>query len=82
MSIIKYFIILIFFSILHNQAIAEEIKNNGKVAPRYFDEASILFCDIVGFTKLTETLPPNTLVELLDQIFCRFDTLAAKHSVE
>ncbi len=64
------------------KAIAEEIKNNGKVAPRYFDEASILFCDIVGFTKLTETLPPNTLVELLDQIFCRFDTLAAKHGVE
>ena len=61
------------------KAIAEEIKNNGKVVPRYFDEASILFCDIVGFTKLTETLPPNTLVELLDQIFCRFDTLAAKH---
>ena len=64
------------------QAIAEEIKNNGKVVPRYFDEASILFCDIVGFTKLTETLPPNTLVELLDQVFCRFDTLAAKHGVE
>ena len=30
MSIIKYFIILIFFSVLHNQAIAEEIKKIGK----------------------------------------------------
>ena len=30
MSIIRYFIILIFFSILHNQAIAEEIKKIGK----------------------------------------------------
>ena len=30
MSIIRYFIILIFFSILHNQAIAEEIKKVGK----------------------------------------------------
>ena len=30
MSIIKYFIILIFFSIIHNQAIAEEIKKVGK----------------------------------------------------
>ena len=30
MSIIRYFIILIFFSILHNQAIAEEVKNIGK----------------------------------------------------
>ena len=30
MSIIKYFLILIFFSILHNQAIAEEVKKIGK----------------------------------------------------
>ena len=30
MSIIKYFIILIFFSIIHNQAIAEEVKKIGK----------------------------------------------------
>ena len=30
MSIIRYFIILIFFSILHNQAIAEEVEKIGK----------------------------------------------------
>ena len=30
MSIIRYFLILIFFSILHNQAIAEEVKKIGK----------------------------------------------------
>ena len=30
MSIIRYFIILIFYSILHNQAIAEEVKKIGK----------------------------------------------------
>ena len=30
MPIIRYFIILIFFSILHNQAIAEEVKKIGK----------------------------------------------------
>jgi len=30
MSVIRYFIILIFFSILHNQAIAEEVKKIGK----------------------------------------------------
>ena len=30
MSIIRYFIILIFFSIIHNQAIAEEVEKIGK----------------------------------------------------
>ena len=29
--------------------IAEEIKTNGKVEPKYFDEASIMFCDLVRF---------------------------------
>ena len=62
--------------------IADEIKTNGKVEPKYFDEASIMFCDLVGFTKLTETLPPKTLVELLDQIFCKFDSIAIKYDIE
>ena len=62
--------------------IADEIKANGKVEPKYFDEASIMFCDLVGFTKLTETLPPKTLVELLDQIFCKFDSIAIKYDIE
>ena len=30
MSIIKYLVILIFFTILHNQSIAEEVKKIGK----------------------------------------------------
>ena len=30
MSVIRYFIILIFFSIFHNQVIAEEVKKIGK----------------------------------------------------
>ena len=62
--------------------IADEIKKNGKVEPKYFDEVSIMFCDLVGFTKLTETLPPKTLVELLDQIFCKFDSIASKYNIE
>ena len=62
--------------------IAEEIKTNGKVEPKYFDEASIMFCDLVGFTKLTETLPPKTLVDLLNQIFCKFDSIATKYNIE
>ena len=62
--------------------IADEIKKNGKVEPKYFDEVSIMFCDLVGFTKLTETLPPKTLVELLNQIFCKFDSIASKYNIE
>lgn len=63
-------------------SIAEELKRNGKVEPKYIDEASIMFCDFVGFTKLTETMSPQNLIDLLHQCFCKFDSIVAKHGVE
>lgn len=63
-------------------SIAEELKRNGKVEPKYIDEASIMFCDFVGFTKLTETMSPQNLIDLLHQYFCKFDSIVAKHGVE
>ena len=63
-------------------SIAEELKRDGKVEPKYIDEASIMFCDFVGFTKLTETMSPQNLIDLLHQYFCKFDSIVAKHGVE
>lgn len=63
-------------------SIVEELKRNGKVEPKYIDEASIMFCDFVGFTKLTETMSPQNLIDLLHQCFCKFDSIVAKHGVE
>ena len=63
-------------------SIAEELKRDGKVEPKYIDEASIMFCDFVGFTKLTETMSPQNLIDLLHQCFCKFDSIVAKHGVE
>jgi class 3 adenylate cyclase len=51
-------------------SIAEELKRDGKVEPKYIDEASIMFCDFVGFTKLTETMSPQNLIDLLHQCLC------------
>jgi adenylate cyclase len=39
-------------------------------------EASVLFCDVTGFTALSEPLPPNDVVKLLNQYFS-YITLAA-----
>ena len=36
--------------------IAEDLLTNGKVEPQFFDEASIMLCDFVGFTRLSEAL--------------------------
>jgi class 3 adenylate cyclase/HAMP domain-containing protein len=61
--------------------IAEQLKQQSYPA-QYFDEATILFADIVGFTALSSRLEPLELVELLNQIFSAFDLLADKYGLE
>jgi len=47
-----------------------------------YDEATVLFADIVGSTKLAERLDAKELVALLNEVFSRFDLLAERHGVE
>jgi class 3 adenylate cyclase len=47
-----------------------------------YTSATVLFADIVGFTPLAQDLAPAHTVALLDQIFARWDELAARHGVE
>lgn len=47
-----------------------------------FEDVTILFADIVGFTPLSTRLPPIELVNLLNQIFSKFDHIAQKYKVE
>jgi PAS domain S-box-containing protein len=64
------------------QAIADQLKQyQGSLAER-FDEATVLFADIVGFTPLSARISPLELVSLLNQIFSSFDKLADKHGLE
>ncbi|XP_067150567.1 adenylate cyclase type 3 isoform X2 [Apteryx mantelli] len=43
------------------------------------ENVSILFADIVGFTQLSSACSAQELVKLLNELFARFDKLAAKH---
>ncbi|MGB3404632.1 MAG: adenylate/guanylate cyclase domain-containing protein [Microcoleaceae cyanobacterium] len=57
--------------------IADQLKQTkGEVIAEKFDEVTILFADIVGFTPLSERLHPMELVKLLNHIFSTFDQLA------
>jgi PAS domain S-box-containing protein len=47
-----------------------------------FDDVTILFADIVGFTPLSTRLQPIELVNLLNQIFSTFDHLAQQYGLE
>jgi class 3 adenylate cyclase len=62
--------------------IAERLKQAPAVIADRFDEVTVLFADIVGFTPLSARLGPERLVEILNDVFTRFDRLAAAHGVE
>ncbi len=64
------------------EPIAERLKTQpGAIAER-FPEATVLFADIVGFTPLTQKLPAERVVAILDELFSAFDDIAAKHGLE
>src|SRR5207249_2348959 len=63
-------------------AIAEELKNNGRVEPKYIRSATILFADFQGFTLLAERSEPAELVGLLDRYFTAFEEVGARYGLE
>lgn len=62
--------------------IAHELKHTPGVIAQQVDAATVLFADIVGFTPLAARLPPRDVVNLLNEIFSRFDSLADEHGAE
>ncbi len=62
--------------------IADELKANGKVEPRFHPSATILFADVKGFTSFTERAEPALLIGMLDRYFAAFDEAVARHKVE
>ena len=62
--------------------IATELKANGRTEAQSFDSISILFADIVGFTRLSTKLSPKQTIELLNKVFSAFDDLAEQYGVE
>ena len=62
--------------------IAAILKNENRTNADHYDEASVLFADMVGFTPLSEKLPPVEMVELLNEVFSFFDSLLDKYGVE
>jgi adenylate cyclase len=62
--------------------IAPLLKEGQQRIAERFDEASVLFADLVGFTPLSAKIPPAQMVELLNAYFSRFDELADRYGVE
>lgn len=50
-----------------------------KIYIQRHDNVSIIYADIVGFTKFASQCQPNELVRTLHELFVRFDWLATEN---
>jgi class 3 adenylate cyclase len=64
------------------QSIVNRMRKGEMVIADRVTEATVLFCDLVGFTALTQQLPADRTIDFLSRIFSAFDRLAVEHGVE
>jgi len=64
------------------EEVAEELKRKGSAEARLFDQVTVLFTDFVDFTKITERLTPQQLVDELHTCFKAYDEIISKYKIE
>jgi class 3 adenylate cyclase len=69
-------------NILHavaDRAVAERLLEDATALSGEVREVAMLFCDIRGFTTLTENMPPQDVVELLNEHMTALTKVAYEH---
>ena len=64
------------------RSVAQRLRVEGRTFADGYAQCSILFADIVGFTTLSEQIPPEAMVAKLNAIFSRFDEIAETLGLE
>ncbi|MBK9249565.1 MAG: tetratricopeptide repeat protein [Ignavibacteria bacterium] len=64
------------------QSIADRVIKGETHIADYFESASVLFADVVGFTKISSKMPPAAVLGFMNFIFEHFDSIAAKYGCE
>ena len=62
--------------------IVRALKRSEKLQPRLYDDVTVMFCDIVGFTAYSERSPPEAVFSELEALVERFEEIARKHGLE
>ncbi|XP_006271922.2 retinal guanylyl cyclase 1 isoform X2 [Alligator mississippiensis] len=62
-------------------SVAEALKTGAAVEPEYFEEVTLYFSDIVGFTTISAMSEPIEVVDLLNDLYSLFDAIIGSHDV-
>jgi adenylate cyclase len=62
--------------------IAARLKQGEQVIADRFPEVTVLFADLVDFTRSSDRSSPERVVQVLDDLFTAFDRLARRHGLE
>jgi guanylate cyclase len=63
-------------------SIATRLKHGEDRIAEEYPETTVLFADVAGFTAWTTRTDPERVIGLLDDLFTRFDEVAATHGIE
>uniref|UniRef100_A0A8C7NC40 Guanylate cyclase n=1 Tax=Oncorhynchus kisutch TaxID=8019 RepID=A0A8C7NC40_ONCKI len=61
--------------------VVRSLKETGIVEPELFEEVTVYFSDIVGFTTLCQYSTPMEVVDMLNDIYKGFDSILDHHDV-
>ena len=62
--------------------IATRLRNGESNIADHFDDATVIFADVVGFGKITARMKAYEIVACLNQVFSEFDKLAEEVGIE
>lgn len=62
--------------------VAVELKETGKATARKYEDATVLFADFKGFSKLAAKMEPEELIRHLDEAFREFDRIVRTYGLE
>ncbi|OGO53625.1 MAG: hypothetical protein A2V85_00380 [Chloroflexi bacterium RBG_16_72_14] len=64
------------------EPIARRLREGEPLIADRFDDVTLLFADIVEFTRLSSNLSPTELVGVLNEVFTAFDDLVDRYGLE
>ena len=64
------------------EPIAQRLRGGEAIIADRFEDVTLMFADIVDFTRMSSRMSPSELVAVLNEVFTVFDGLVTEHGLE